>query len=175
MTPHILKPIHTFWTMKNRIPRLTNWQNLLPRFITKKKTHTLFNYFYLLYIRYDHGKNCPRNESKGSTADILRQADGYFLTNTIPDLSQSDFKNRILLHTDLLAAESRENANYFSLEITGGASVHVDILRKQVDPFLKLELLREKMPQHHVPDTLSRGQSFRLQALSAECYPFCCP
>ena len=61
---------------------------------------------------------------------ILRQADGYFLTNTIRDLSQSDFKNRILLHTDLLAAETRENANYFSLEITGGASVHVDILRK---------------------------------------------
>ena len=76
---------------------------------------------------------------------ILREADGYFLTNTARDLSQSDFKNRILLHTDLLAAETRENANYFSLEITGGASVHVDILRKQVDPFLKLELLREKM------------------------------
>jgi pyruvate carboxylase len=71
---------------------------------------------------------------------ILRQADGYYLTNTARDLSQSDFKNRILLHTDLLAAEARENANYFSLEITGGASVHVDILRKQVDPFLKLEL-----------------------------------
>ncbi len=87
---------------------------------------------------------------------ILRQADGYYLTNTARDLSQSDFKNRILLHTDLLAAEARENANYFSLEITGGASVHVDILRKQVDPFLKLELLREKMP-NTMFQTLCRG------------------
>ena len=87
---------------------------------------------------------------------ILRQADGYFITNTARDLSQSDFKNRILLHTDLLAAETREKANYFSLEITGGASVHVDILRKQVDPFLKLELLREKMP-NTMFQTLCRG------------------
>nr|MBF0223031.1 pyruvate carboxylase [Desulfobulbaceae bacterium] len=87
---------------------------------------------------------------------ILRGGDGYFITNTARDLSQSDFKNRILLHTDLLAAEAREKANYFSLEITGGASVHVDILRKQVDPFLKLELLREKMP-NTMFQTLCRG------------------
>ena len=86
----------------------------------------------------------------------LRGADGYFITNTARDLSQSDFKNRILLHTDLLAAEAREKANYFSLEITGGASIHVDILRKQVDPFLKLELLREKMP-NTMFQTLCRG------------------
>lgn len=87
---------------------------------------------------------------------ILRGADGYFITNTARDLSQSDFKNRILLHTDLLAARPREEAGYFSLEITGGASVHVDILRKQVDPFLKLELLREKMPDTMF-QTLCRG------------------
>ncbi|MFZ5759392.1 MAG: biotin/lipoyl-containing protein [Thermodesulfobacteriota bacterium] len=87
---------------------------------------------------------------------IMRGADGYFVTNTARDLSQSDFKNRILLHTDLLAAGPREKANYFSLEITGGASVHVDILRKQVDPFLKLELLREKMP-NTMFQTLCRG------------------
>jgi len=86
----------------------------------------------------------------------VREADGYFITNTARDLSQSDFKNRILLHTDLLAAEPRERANYFSLEITGGASVHVDILRKQVDPFLKLKLLREKMP-NTMFQTLCRG------------------
>lgn len=86
----------------------------------------------------------------------IRAADGYFITNTARDLSQSDFKNRILLHTDLMAAESREKANYFSLEITGGASVHVDILRKQVDPFLKLKLLREKMP-NTMFQTLCRG------------------
>jgi pyruvate carboxylase len=86
----------------------------------------------------------------------LRNAAGYFITNTARDLSQSDFKNRILLHTDLLAAPSREKAGYFSLEITGGASIHVDILRKQVDPFLKLELLREKMPKTMF-QTLCRG------------------
>jgi len=86
----------------------------------------------------------------------LRAAEGYFITNTARDLSQSDFKNRILLHTDLLAAPSRERAGYFSLEITGGASIHVDILRKQVDPFLKLELLREKMPKTMF-QTLCRG------------------
>ncbi len=87
---------------------------------------------------------------------ILRNADGYYITNTARDLSQSDYKNRILLHTDLLAAEPREQAGYFSLEITGGASIHVDILRKQVDPFLKLELLREKMPKTMF-QTLCRG------------------
>ncbi len=87
---------------------------------------------------------------------ILRNTEGYFITNTARDLSQSDFKNRILLHTDLLAASARERANYFSLEITGGASVHVDILRKQVDPFLKLQLLREQMP-NTMFQTLCRG------------------
>jgi pyruvate carboxylase len=86
----------------------------------------------------------------------LRQANGYYITNTARDLSQSDFKNRILLHTDLLAARSRERAGYFSLEITGGASIHVDILRKQVNPFIKLKVLREKMPQTMF-QTLCRG------------------
>ncbi len=92
----------------------------------------------------------------GEALRILRNADGYYITNTARDLSQSDYKNRILLHTDLLAAEPREAAGYFSLEITGGASIHVDILRKQVDPFLKLELLREKMPKTMF-QTLCRG------------------
>ena len=86
----------------------------------------------------------------------LRQADGYYITNTARDMSQSDYKNRILLHTDLLAAAPRDQAGYFSLEITGGASVHVDILRKQVDPFLKLKLLRERMP-NTMFQTLCRG------------------
>ncbi len=86
----------------------------------------------------------------------LRRADGYYITNTARDLSQSDFKNRILLHTDLLAAPTREKAGYFSLEITGGASIHVDILRKQVNPFTKLKVLREKMPQTMF-QTLCRG------------------
>jgi len=48
--------------------------------------------------------------------NTLRNAKGYYITNTARDQSQSDFKNRILLHTDLLAAEGREQAGYFSLE-----------------------------------------------------------
>ncbi|MDW7773974.1 MAG: biotin/lipoyl-containing protein [Desulfobulbaceae bacterium] len=94
--------------------------------------------------------------SPAEVLDTLRQADGYYITNTARDMSQSDYKNRILLHTDLLAAPAREEAGYFSLEITGGASIHVDILRKQVDPFLKLDLLRDKMP-HTMFQTLCRG------------------
>ncbi len=100
-----------------------------------------------------------RITEKMDTATVLanlRKADGYYITNTARDLSQSDFKNRILLHTDMMAAEAREAAGYFSLEITGGASVHVDMLRKQVDPFLKLKLLREKMP-NTMFQTLCRG------------------
>jgi pyruvate carboxylase len=88
--------------------------------------------------------------------DTLRTTKGYYITNTARDQSQSDFKNRILLHTDLLAAEHRDKAGYFSLEITGGASIHVDILRKQVDPFLKLRKLREAMP-NTMFQTLCRG------------------
>lgn len=86
----------------------------------------------------------------------LRESKGYYITNTARDQSQSDFKNRILLHTDLKAAANRDKASYFSLEITGGASIHVDILRKQVDPFLKLRKLREAMP-NTMFQTLCRG------------------
>lgn len=87
---------------------------------------------------------------------ILRESKGYFITNTARDLSQSDFKNRILPHTDLLVAEDRDSAGYFSLEITGGASVHVDMLRKQINPFLRLKLLRARMP-NTMFQTLCRG------------------
>ncbi|MFO8057121.1 MAG: biotin/lipoyl-containing protein [bacterium] len=88
----------------------------------------------------------------------LREAKGYFISNTARDLSQSDFKNRILPHTDLLVAEERDAAGYFSLEISGGASVHVDMLRKQINPFERLRLLRRKMP-HTMFQTLCRGHN----------------
>ncbi|HDD35342.1 MAG TPA: biotin/lipoyl-binding protein [Candidatus Desulfofervidus auxilii] len=88
--------------------------------------------------------------------ETLRKSEGYYITNTQRDLSQSDFKNRILLHTDLLAAPYRDQAGYFSLEISGGASIHVDMLRKQVNPFLKLKLLRKEMP-NTMFQTLCRG------------------
>lgn len=97
-------------------------------------------------------QNTPASEIVAS----LREAKGYYITNTARDLSQSDFKNRILLHTDILAADSRDRAGYFSLEITGGASIHVDMMRKQVDPFTKLKLLRKQMP-NTMFQTLCRG------------------
>ena len=79
-----------------------------------------------------------QGESPSEVIKRLRQAKGYYITNTARDMSQSDYKNRILTHTELMAAPSRERAGYFSLEITGGASVYVELLRKQIDPFLKL-------------------------------------
>jgi pyruvate carboxylase len=97
----------------------------------------------------------PGDDVKSALAAI-RSTDAYFITNTARDLSQSDFKNRILAHTDILVAPEREAAGYFSLEITGGASVHVDMLRKQINPFERLALLRNLMPQT-LFQTLCRG------------------
>ncbi len=79
----------------------------------------------------------------------LRKAKGFYLTNTERDLSQSDFKNRVMPHTQLLVAAERNAAGFFSIEISGGASVHVDMLRKQIDPLEKLEIL-----SNHMPDTM---------------------
>ncbi|MCF8054323.1 MAG: biotin/lipoyl-binding protein [Deltaproteobacteria bacterium] len=81
---------------------------------------------------------------------------GYYIANTERDLSQSDFKNRIMPHTQLIVADERNESGFFSLEITGGASVHVDLLRKQINPIEKLEILREKMPDL-LFQTLCRG------------------
>jgi len=78
--------------------------------------------------------------------DKIRNANGYYLTNTERDLSQSDFKNRIMPHTQLLTAEQRNAAGFFSIEISGGASIHVDMLRKQINPLEKLEILSAGMP-----------------------------
>jgi pyruvate carboxylase len=78
--------------------------------------------------------------------DKVRSAKGYYLTNTERDLSQSDFKNRIMPHTQLLVAKERNDSGFFSLEISGGASVHVDMLRKQMNPLEKLQVLSEYMP-----------------------------
>lgn len=78
--------------------------------------------------------------------DKIRRTKGYYVTNTERDLSQSDFKNRIMPHTQLLVAQERNNSGFFSLEISGGASVHVDMLRKQINPLEKLQVLAESMP-----------------------------
>ena len=88
--------------------------------------------------------------------DKMRSIKGYYLTNTERDLSQSDFKNRIMPHTQILVAPERNDAGYFSLEITGGASVHVDMLRKQMNPLEKLDVLSSYMPDTMF-QTLCRG------------------
>jgi len=86
----------------------------------------------------------------------MRRTKGYYVTNTERDLSQSDFKNRIMPHTQILVAPERNAAGYFSLEITGGASVHVDMLRKQMNPLEKLDVLSGFMPDT-LFQTLCRG------------------
>jgi len=88
--------------------------------------------------------------------DKIRRSNGYYVTNTERDLSQSDFKNRIMPHTQLLVAKERNDAGYFSIEITGGASIHVDMLRKQMNPLEKLEILSANMPDT-LFQTLCRG------------------
>ncbi|HET58549.1 MAG TPA: pyruvate carboxylase [Deltaproteobacteria bacterium] len=88
--------------------------------------------------------------------DKVRRAEGYYVTNTERDLSQSDFKNRIMPHTQILVSWERNEAGFFSLEITGGASVHVDMLRKQMNPLEKLEILSSVMPDLMF-QTLCRG------------------
>ena len=84
-------------------------------------------------------------QGAASVLDKIRKQRGYYITNTERDLSQSDFKNRIMPHTQLLAAKPRNEAGFFSIEITGGASVHVDMLRKQINPLEKLEVLGRSM------------------------------
>ncbi|HOW57657.1 MAG TPA: pyruvate carboxylase, partial [Smithellaceae bacterium] len=87
-----------------------------------------------------------REKGAGQIIDKLRRARGYYITNTERDLSQSDFKNRIMPHTQLLVAKERNATGFFSLEISGGASVHVDMLRKQINPLEKLEIMAANMP-----------------------------
>jgi len=79
--------------------------------------------------------------------DVLRKADGYYLCNNERDVSQSDFKNRLMPMTTARVAPYREAAGFFSLEVSGGASIHVDLMRKQVNPFERLRLARKAMPR----------------------------
>lgn len=90
--------------------------------------------------------------------DFLRRTDGYFLTNNERDVSQSDFKCRLLPHTTLRVAPYRDDTGYFAFEISGGASIHVDLMRKQINPFEKLRLVRKAMP-HTLLQTVCRGRN----------------
>lgn len=78
--------------------------------------------------------------------DFLRETPGIFLTNNERDVSQSDFQCRIMPQTTLKVAPYRDATGYFGFEITGGATVHLDLMRKQINPFEKLRLVRKAMP-----------------------------
>jgi len=97
-----------------------------------------------------------REKGVSHVLDKIRRTGDFFVTNTERDLSQSDFKNRVMPHTQMLVAEERNAAGFFSLEISGGASVHVDMLRKQISPLEKLEVLSGLMPDT-LFQTLCRG------------------
>jgi len=84
--------------------------------------------------------------SAGEILEVLRNADGYYLCNNERDVSQSDFKNRLMPITTVRVAPHREAAGFFSVEVSGGASVHVDLMRKQVNPFERLRIARKAMP-----------------------------
>jgi pyruvate carboxylase len=88
----------------------------------------------------------------------LRQSDGYYLCNNERDVSQSDFKNRLLPMTTVRVAPYREAAGFFSVEVSGGASVHVDLMRKQVNPFERLRITQKAMPRTLL-QTVCRGSS----------------
>ncbi len=87
------------------------------------------------------------NMSAGEILGILRNATGYYLCNNERDVSQSDFKNRLMPMTTVRVAPYREAAGFFAVEVSGGASVHVDLIRKQVNPFERLRIARKVMPQ----------------------------
>lgn len=86
------------------------------------------------------------NMDAGEILNTLRNTDGYYLCNNERDVSQSDFKNRLMPMTSVRVAPYRERAGFFSIETSGGASLHVDLLRKQVNPFERLRIARRTMP-----------------------------
>lgn len=88
-----------------------------------------------------------RGMSPTEILSILRKSEGYYLCNNERDVSQSDFKNRLLPMTTVRVAPYWEAAGFFSVEVSGGASVHVDLMRKQVDPFERLRIAQKAMPR----------------------------
>jgi len=85
--------------------------------------------------------------SLSAILEHVAQTPGYFLTNNERDVSQSDFKCRILPHTTLKVSPYRDEAGFFAFEISGGAAVHMDLMYKQIDPLEKLRLVKRSMPR----------------------------
>jgi pyruvate carboxylase len=99
-----------------------------------------------------------REMSPAEILDTLRQVDGYYLCNNERDVSQSDFKNRLMPMTTVRVAPYRDTAGFFSVEVSGGASVHMDLILKQVNPFERLRIIRKAMPRTLL-QTVCRGAS----------------
>ncbi|MGQ9688658.1 MAG: pyruvate carboxylase [Desulfobaccales bacterium] len=99
--------------------------------------------------------------SRMSPTEILaavREAEGYFLCNNERDVSQSDFKNRLMPMTTVRVAPARNEVGFFSVEVSGGASIHMDLIYKQVNPFERLRIVRQAMPEVLL-QTVCRGAS----------------
>jgi len=99
-----------------------------------------------------------RGMSPAEILDMLRRTNGYYLCNNERDVSQSDFKNRLMPMTTMRVAPHRDLVGFFSVEVSGGASVHMDLLYKQVNPFERLRIIRKAMPQTLL-QTVCRGAS----------------
>jgi pyruvate carboxylase len=99
-----------------------------------------------------------RGMSPAEILSVLRESQGYYLCNNERDVSQSDFKSRLLPMTTVRVAPYREAAGFFSVEVSGGASVHVDLMRKQVNPFERLRITQKAMPRTLL-QTVCRGSS----------------
>ncbi|MDI6852753.1 MAG: pyruvate carboxylase [Deltaproteobacteria bacterium] len=97
-----------------------------------------------------------RDMSPAEILAALRRAEGYFLCNNERDVSQSDFKNRLMPMTTVRVAPYRDAAGFFSVEVSGGASIHLDLMRKQVNPFERLRIARKHMPRTLL-QTVCRG------------------
>jgi len=61
-----------------------------------------------------------RGMSPTEILGTLRESEGYYLCNNERDVSQSDFKNRLLPMTTQRVAPYREAAGFFSVEVSGG-------------------------------------------------------
>jgi len=106
---------------------------------------------------HEHERVSPQMPA-GEILDFVRRTPGVFLTNNERDVSQSDFKCRIMPQTTLKAAPYRDAAGYFGFEIFGGATVHMDLMKKQINPFEKLRLVRKAMPNTLIQG-LCRGRN----------------
>ena len=91
-------------------------------------------------------KSISPQMSSNEVLDFVRNTPGVFLTNNERSVSQADFRCRIMPQTTLKVAPYRDSTGYFGFEILGGATVHLDLMKKQINPFQKLRLVRKAMP-----------------------------